>query len=160
MIKSLGMLSLCVAIMFVFSTASFAKTKASVPNETSRAMQAKLIKEGLTIKDSQGNTHFITYSKIKTACSAVSNGKRGFWACLANSVGFWAEYAACQIYCSQGMMEDLINRAFYDFFECGWFTINIDKKRDVKSVTAKNTERTDNDKTILDTSRKLSLTVK
>ncbi len=36
MLKSFGMLSLCMALVFVFSSASYAKTKAVVSKETSR----------------------------------------------------------------------------------------------------------------------------
>jgi hypothetical protein len=36
MLKSFGMLSLCMALVFVFSTVSFAKTKALVSKQTSR----------------------------------------------------------------------------------------------------------------------------
>lgn len=53
MIKSLGMLSLCMALVFVFATVSFAKTKLSASDGLSRAeVQAKLKKTNSIIKKS------------------------------------------------------------------------------------------------------------
>jgi hypothetical protein len=47
MIKSLGMLSLCMALVFVFSTASFAKTKASRNNGLSRLEVAAKVSKNI-----------------------------------------------------------------------------------------------------------------
>lgn len=58
MLKSLGMLSLCMAILFVFSTTSFAKTKVSTPDGLSRAeVQSKLKKINLVIKSATKTTN-------------------------------------------------------------------------------------------------------
>jgi hypothetical protein len=149
MLKSIGMLSLCMALVFVFSTASFAKTKATASNELLVQMKAKLMKEGLTIKDSQGNKHFINYTKIKTACATTNSIEEGgFFSCLGNSIALLAEWAVWQVACSgggggsfcQSLGNSITGRLLYDFFECGWVTLKMNKndKKNDKSVYARN----------------------
>lgn len=94
--QSIKFLSLCIVMMFVFAGVSFAKTTNRTPSQKINlsTMQAKVLREGITLKDNVGNNRYVSLDTIKRCSNSAD-----VWGCIWAMLYFVIDVQDLQVAC-------------------------------------------------------------